>query len=36
MAKPCHDMRELRDKVVEHYGNQTVQFTLSLPRPKRD
>ncbi|MGB3844666.1 MAG: P63C domain-containing protein [Sphingopyxis sp.] len=36
MAKTCHDMRELRDKVAEHYGNQTVQFTLSLPRPKRN
>lgn len=36
MAKTCHDMRELREKVAEHYGNQTVQFTLSLPKPKLD
>lgn len=34
MAKTCTDMRELRDKVAQHYGNQTVQFTLSLPKPK--
>lgn len=34
MAKDCRDMRELRDKVAHHYGNQTVQFTLSLPKPK--
>ena len=34
MAKACQDMRELRDRVAEHYGKQTVQFTLSLPKPK--
>lgn len=34
MAKDCHDMRELRDKVAQHYGKQTVQFTLYLPKPK--
>ncbi|MBT9137156.1 MAG: hypothetical protein DDT34_02243 [Firmicutes bacterium] len=34
MAKTCHDMRELREKVAEHYGNTVVQLTLSLPKPK--
>ncbi|MCP3372517.1 P63C domain-containing protein [Bradyrhizobium cajani] len=33
MAKECHDMRELRDKVARHYGRQVVQFSLSLPPP---
>ncbi|HWK70004.1 MAG TPA: P63C domain-containing protein [Burkholderiaceae bacterium] len=31
MAKPCQNMRELRQKVAEHYGNKPVQFTLYLP-----
>lgn len=34
MAKTCHDIRELREKVSEHYGKTMVQMTLSLPRPK--
>ncbi|GAJ28148.1 P63C domain-containing protein [Acidomonas methanolica] len=34
MAKTCHDMRELREKVAEHYGNTMVRLTLSLPKPK--
>lgn len=34
MAKTCHDMRELREKVAEHYGKTIVQMTLSLPKPK--
>lgn len=33
MAKTCHTIRELRDKVAEHYGNQIIQLSLSLPRP---
>ena len=33
MAKTCHDIRELRDKVAEHYGKQPVQFRLYLPSP---
>ena len=31
MAKDCHDMRELRDKVARHYGKRLVQLTLALP-----
>jgi len=34
MAKPCTDMRELRDKVAEHYGRKPVQFRLYLPSSK--
>lgn len=34
MAKTCQSIRELRDKVAEHYGNRTVQFTLTLPKQK--
>lgn len=34
MAKTCHDIRELREKVAEHYGRDMVQMTFSLPRPK--
>jgi len=34
MAKTCHDMRELREKVAEHYGKTVVQLTLALPKPK--
>ncbi|MGU3282952.1 P63C domain-containing protein [Methylobacterium mesophilicum] len=34
MAKTCNNMRELRDKVAEHYGRRMVQFSLSLPAPK--
>lgn len=35
MAKTCSNMRELRDKVAQHYGRQVFQFTLSLPSPGR-
>lgn len=31
MAKPCNNIKELRQKVAEHYGNKRVQFTLYLP-----
>lgn len=31
MAKMCQDMRELRDKVAEHYGRHPVQFRMYLP-----
>jgi P63C domain len=34
MAKDCHDIRELRDKVALHYGRHIVQLTLALPKPK--
>jgi hypothetical protein len=34
MAKTCRGMRELRDKVAEHYGRQPVQFRMYLPRAK--
>lgn len=34
MAKTCSNMRELRDRVAEHYGNRIVQLTLSLPKPR--
>jgi P63C domain len=33
MAKDCTDMRQLREKVAQHYGRRMVQFTLSLPPP---
>ncbi|WP_082449295.1 P63C domain-containing protein [Sphingomonas sp. Leaf67] len=33
MAKTCNDMRELREKVAEHYGKTMIQLTLSLPKP---
>ena len=33
MAKDCHDMHELRDKVARHYGREIVQLTLALPKP---
>lgn len=32
MAKTCVSIRDLRDKVAEHYGNRTVQLTLTLPK----
>ncbi|KFJ54464.1 P63C domain-containing protein [Bordetella bronchiseptica] len=35
MAKTCHSIRELRDRVAEHYGHNTVQLTLTLPRSQR-
>ena len=31
MAKTCHDIRELKEKVAKHYGKKPVQFTLYLP-----
>ncbi len=34
MAKTCHDMRDLREKVAEHYGKEIIQLSLSLPKPK--
>lgn len=34
IAKTCHDMRELRDKVAEHYGNEPMQMTLYLPKKR--
>jgi hypothetical protein len=35
MAKTCRDMRELREKVAEHYGHEPVQFSMYLPRLPR-
>jgi hypothetical protein len=35
MAKPCSNMRELREKVARHYGRQVMQFSLSLPNPEK-
>ena len=32
MAKTCDSMRELRDKVAEHYGRELVQLSLALPK----
>lgn len=32
IAKTCSDMRELRDKVALHYGQEPVQLTLMLPK----
>ena len=34
IAKTCRDMPELREKVAEHYGRESVQMTLYLPRKK--
>lgn len=36
MAKTCTSIRDLREKVAQHYGRRVVQFSLSLPTPKRD
>ncbi|MET2828483.1 P63C domain-containing protein [Mesorhizobium shangrilense] len=33
MSKTCVNMRELRDKVAQHYGRRMVQFSLPLPYP---
>lgn len=35
MAKTCKDIRELRQRVAEHYGKKPVQFTLYLPDSKK-
>jgi hypothetical protein len=32
IAKTCRDVRELREKVAEHYGREPVQLTMYLPR----
>jgi hypothetical protein len=32
IAKTCRDMKELREKVAEHYGREPVQLTMYLPR----
>lgn len=34
MAKTCTSIRELRDRVAQHYGRHVTQFTLSLPMPR--
>jgi general stress protein YciG len=37
MAKPCTNMRELRDRVAQHYGKRPVQYLLYLPmRPSSE
>lgn len=33
IAKTCDDMRELRDKVAQHYGAREFQFTMYLKPP---
>lgn len=33
MAKTCRDMRELRDKVAQHYGRHPVQFRMYFDNP---
>jgi hypothetical protein len=32
MAKTCTNIRELREKVAQHYGKEPVQLTLYLPK----
>jgi hypothetical protein len=32
IAITCRDMKELREKVAEHYGREPVQLTMYLPR----
>ncbi|WP_110708532.1 P63C domain-containing protein [Salinicola sp. CR57] len=34
LAKSCHDIRELREKVAQHYGHDVVQFTMNLPKAR--
>jgi hypothetical protein len=34
VAKTCHNMRELRDKMAEMYGKSPAQLTLFLPSTK--
>jgi hypothetical protein len=37
MSKTCSTIRELRDRVAEHYGKEAVQLTFCLPkRPSTD
>jgi P63C domain-containing protein len=36
IAKACHNMHELREKMAEIYGKTGVQLTLYLPRPRAD
>ena len=31
MATVCHEMRELRQRMAEKFGRQSIQFTLFLP-----
>jgi hypothetical protein len=31
IAKTCQDMRELKEKVAQHYGREPVQLTMYLP-----
>jgi len=33
MAKPCTNMRELRDRVAQHYGKKPIQYRLYIPMP---
>jgi hypothetical protein len=33
MAKTCDNIRDLREKVAQHYGRTMVQFSLPLPMP---
>jgi hypothetical protein len=35
MAKPCTNVRELRDRVALHYGKRPVQFTFYVPMPSQ-
>ena len=32
MAKTCRDIKELKEKVAEHYGREPVQLTMYLPK----
>lgn len=32
LAKSCSDIRELREKVAQHYGHEIVQMSINLPR----
>lgn len=35
MAKTCRDIGELRQRVAEHYGKKSIQFTMYLPDSKK-
>lgn len=36
IAKTCTDIKELRNKVAEHYGTEPVQLMLNIPTPKKE
>ncbi|PZU65218.1 P63C domain-containing protein [Sphingobium sp.] len=35
MAKTCDNIRDLKERVAQHYGREIVQLTLALPKPSK-